>query len=108
MFFESVVRRIFLNDPVRVQVSMKLKRLAVFIKFSFRRNTSISELFDFIIADGSTDGFNESFINGDSFIDGKPLGLRLGQRAFDTAREALNLERWKEAWGEVLTNVAQN
>ena len=37
----------------------------------------ISGLLDFIIADRSTGGFNESGINGDAFIDGEALGFKL-------------------------------
>ena len=60
MFFESIMGRIFLNHPVRVQIAVEFKRLAVFIKFAFRRIMLISGFFDFVIADRATGGFNVS------------------------------------------------
>ncbi len=79
MLFEPIMRRIFLNYPVRVQIAVEFKRLAVFIKFAFRRIMLISGLLDFIIADGATGGFNESGINGNAFIDSEPLGFKLAK-----------------------------
>ena len=77
MFFEPIMRRIFLNNPVRVQIAMEFKRFAVFIKFAFRRIMLISGLLDFVIADRPTGGFNESGINGNAFIDSEALGFKL-------------------------------
>ena len=72
------MRRIFLNHPVRVQIAMEFERIAVFVKFAFRRIMHISGFFDFVIADRATGGFNESGINGNAFIDSEGLGLQTG------------------------------
>ena len=77
VFFDAVMRRIFLNNPVRVQVPMEFKRLAVFIKLTFRRIMFISHFCDFSIADRSAGRFDESGVNGNTFIDGESLRFKL-------------------------------
>jgi len=42
MFFQTVMRLIVFRNPVRVQIAVEFKRLAVFIKFAFRRIMLIS------------------------------------------------------------------
>jgi hypothetical protein len=42
---------------------MELKRLAIFVKLTFRRIMLISGFFDFVIADRAAREFNESNIN---------------------------------------------
>lgn len=60
VFFESVMRSVFLNHPIRIQVAVELKRLAVFVQLAFRVIVFVSRLFDFIAADRPTAGFNQS------------------------------------------------
>jgi hypothetical protein len=72
MFFEAIMGDIFLNNLFRVQVVVEFKRLSVFIKFAFRRIMFISGFPDFTIADRSTDGFNESGIDGSASLIVKP------------------------------------
>jgi len=79
MFFEPIMRRIFLNHPVRVQIPVEFERLAVFIQFAFRCIMLISGFFDFVVANRATGGSNESGINGNAFIDSEALGFKLSQ-----------------------------
>jgi len=46
MVFEAIMRRIFLNSPIRVKIPGELKGLTIFIKLTFRGIMLIPEFFD--------------------------------------------------------------
>jgi len=77
MFFNPIVRGVFLVNPVRVNIPMKLERITVFIKITLRRIMLISRFLYFIIADGFTGGFYQPGVNGNAFIDGVALRFKL-------------------------------
>jgi len=62
------MRVIVLNYPIGFQISGELEGSAVLVELAFRCLSFFSEFFNFIIADWTTSGVNQSGIDGNAFI----------------------------------------
>jgi hypothetical protein len=77
VLLKAVMRHLFLNHPIRFEITAVLFRLTVFIKTASIRIVNLPELLQFFIADRKAGGFNKSGIDSDALINGNPFGFEL-------------------------------
>ncbi len=73
VLIESIMKNAFLDDPVRIQITRKLKEISVLVQLPFRGLSLLPLLLDLFVADGVAGGLNQAGIHGYPFVDGQPL-----------------------------------
>jgi len=79
MFFEPEVRGVIFDHPVGFEIPGELQRLAVFIALALFGAAASALFFQLVVAQGTAGGLDQSGIDGNALVDGKPLVLELAQ-----------------------------